>query len=190
MSLTHNKPCRMFLIQTSPRPPNLHQKLTNMEGVVYTTIICRLKLIELQDNFNIIWVHHPSSLIYLLGGCFNILVPDLYSYPYEALRVVTEDGYVLHLERIPRYRILKMSKTFFLWTSFTSFALIIYKLASCFCTVVRYRRKEIMCERMPRNMCMLQLQNATNKEANIVWCRPNSQKVLYLQHGLLDSSLG
>ena len=50
----------------------------------------------------------------LLGGCFNIVVPDLYRYPYEALRVVTEDGYVLHLERIPRYRILKMSKTFFL----------------------------------------------------------------------------
>ena len=31
---------------------------------------------------------------------------DFYRYPYEAIRVVTSDGYVLLLERIPRYNLL------------------------------------------------------------------------------------
>lgn len=49
--------------------------------------------------------------------CYSAICPfDLTSlldrYPYEAIRVVTSDGYGLLLERIPRYRVYYGSVSF------------------------------------------------------------------------------
>ena len=47
-----------------------------------------------------LWVQHEAVGFSCLFGLSSYL-----RYPYEAIRVVTNDGYVLLLERIPRYNI-------------------------------------------------------------------------------------
>ncbi|XP_048617363.1 uncharacterized protein LOC106410859 isoform X1 [Brassica napus] len=68
-------------------------------------------------------------------------------YPYEAIRVVTSDGYVLLLERIPRYNLLVT-----LTGASFPFSCIIEFFTSI--------------------------------------CRRDARKAVYLQHGILDSSMG
>ena len=43
------------------------------------------------------------NLCWTLEILKNVLLSLLPRYPYESVRVVTEDGYVLLMERIPRY---------------------------------------------------------------------------------------
>lgn len=73
-------------------------------------------------------------------------------YPYEAIHVITSDGYVLLLERLPRY---------------DGFICILYPWSSDNFVLSRW--------------CLMTVLRC---------CRRDSWKAVYLQHGILDSSMG
>lgn len=61
---------------------------------------------------NLVGFHSFCCAIYLLQvvSYFSICI----RYPYEAIRVITSDGYVLLVERIPRYDCVFVCVCFFL----------------------------------------------------------------------------
>lgn len=48
---------------------------------------------------SLVYQFHVPGLVYF----FSISISASFRYPYEAIHVVTDDGYVLLLERIPRF---------------------------------------------------------------------------------------
>lgn len=104
------------------------------------------------------WVLLLTFCIYLAISYSSMYL----RYPYEAIRVVTADGYVLLLERIPRYE--STSDLYIYLFIFEALLWFAYLVLDFFLD--------------------LRLMSA------MWYCRRDSRKAVYLQHGVLDSSMG